>query len=115
MLRNRRRTAKFACPRWGEAGTELLRQLLSIHSRRCALATQLSRLLGAHTSSPQVLYAEAARQLTTAPHVDTKVAFNKTQSPDILDWAPSDSSLLGRAQHAVEDLRPRTMHMLVPL
>ncbi len=93
-----RKQPKYSAPRWAEACTDLLRHLGSLPGPRCLIATQLSDVL--HTDPAitplDVLPADAARQLTLALYTDSVNTLNQLRDPEIMVWAPTDASLLGR-------------------
>ncbi len=117
-LKDRRKEPNQACPRWAEAGAEMLQALC--HSPPCRkelLATQLSDALEL-ASSPSVAPAAAARQLTQALLLDTKGTVDALPLGGCAIWAPADSFYLGRIlsgliQHAAENRSPRSLRLLV--
>ena len=120
MLQARRRLPKFACPRWAEAGRELLSvldtEVIGFGER---IATQLSEV---EFASPlrQTLQVEEARQLMADLHKDFKGTLDSMQFSGVAVWSPAEPAVLGRwltgyTQHATETHQPRRVHLLVPL
>ena len=105
----RRREPKFACPRWGEAGEELLKVLEAMDLGM--LATQLSQVLSI-VDRPGALSPEDARAFTTAMYADPKNALlNLSHGGKITCWAPADPGSLGRwmagfSEHAAAAAAP---------
>jgi hypothetical protein len=82
----------------------------------------LSDILGTMDGplSARVLSPEAARSFATRLAIDGVKALTSISASSLVCWAPSDTSAVGRLlsaymQHAAEDMRPRTLRLLVPL